>query len=224
MADRATSKSALTSISPRGTLYPAFKRVLDVAMAVFAIVVLAPAFAVIAVAIVIGSGLPVLYRQERVGRNGRRFTMLKFRSMRADADGLIHVTYVQSLLRGEAPSGSGLYKLAADSRITRVGAFLRRTSLDELPQLWNVLAGEMSMVGPRPDVPYSVEAYAPWALRRLVVQPGLTGLWQVSGRSKLSIQDMLRLDVAYVDQCSLKLDIEILLRTIPAVISRNGAV
>jgi lipopolysaccharide/colanic/teichoic acid biosynthesis glycosyltransferase len=116
-----------------------------------------------------------------------------------------------------------MYKLAGDDRVTRLGAFLRRTSLDELPQLWNVLRGEMSLVGPRPDVPYSVEAYAPWALRRLAVQPGMTGLWQVSGRSKLSIQDMLRLDVAYVDRCSLRLDIEILLRTIPAVISRSGA-
>jgi len=219
----ASTQDIYHSVRQPTATYLALKRVLDVTLAAVGIIVFAPVFAVIAICIALDSGLPVLYRQERVGWNGRRFTIIKYRSMRADADSQIHVSYVQGLLRGEHPSGPGLYKLHADSRVTRVGAFLRRTSLDELPQLWNVLTGEMSLVGPRPDVPYSVEVYAPWALRRLAVKPGITGLWQVSGRSNLSIQDMLQLDIAYVDQHSLRLDIMILLRTIPTVISRNGA-
>ncbi len=223
MTDELGTQSAFGGIRTASSRYAAIKRLLDLTLAGVAIVALLPVFAVIAVSIVMDSGFPILYRQERVGLDGRRFIMLKFRSMRADADGDVHVKYVQSRLRGEAPSGPGLDKLTSDTRVTRVGAFLRRNSLDELPQLWNVVRSEMSLVGPRPDVPYSVEAYAPWALRRLEVKPGMTGLWQVSGRSKLSIHDMLRLDVAYVDQCSLLLDLQILLRTIPAVVSQSGA-
>lgn len=204
-------------------LYPVVKRFIDLTLASVAFIALVPVFGVIALLVAIDSGLPILYRQERVGRGGRRFTMLKFRSMYADADIEVHVEHVRRLLRGEPPVAPGMYKLARDSRVTAVGGLLRRTSLDELPQLLNVIRGEMSLVGPRPDVPYSVEAYAPWALRRLEVQPGMTGLWQVSGRAKLSIEDMLRLDVAYVDQCSLRLDLALLARTIPAVISRSGA-
>jgi len=221
--EAAGTQSAFTGARSAETTYPALKRLLDLALALLAIVALAPVFAVIAVSIVVDSGFPILYRQERVGRNGCRFPILKFRSMRAGANSQVHVEYVQSLLRAEAPCARGLYKIGGDKRVTRVGSFLRRSSLDELPQLWNVVRGEMSLVGPRPDVPYSVEEYAPWALRRFEVQPGITGLWQVSGRSKLSIQEMLRLDVAYVDRRSLRLDIEILLRTIPAVISKSGA-
>jgi lipopolysaccharide/colanic/teichoic acid biosynthesis glycosyltransferase len=204
-------------------LYPIVKRFIDLALASVALIALLPVFVVLALLVAIDSGLPVLYRQERVGRGGRRFTMLKFRSMHADADIEVHVEYVRRLHRGEPPAAPGIYKLARDSRVTPVGRLLRRTSLDELPQLVNVVRGDMSLVGPRPDVPYSVEAYAPWALRRLEVQPGMTGLWQVSGRAKLSIEDMLRLDVVYVDRCSLRLDLALLVRTIPAVISRSGA-
>jgi lipopolysaccharide/colanic/teichoic acid biosynthesis glycosyltransferase len=116
-----------------------------------------------------------------------------------------------------------VYKVPEDRRITRVGAFLRRTSIDELPQLWNVLRGDMSIVGPRPDVPYAVEEYADWIHRRLLVKPGITGLWQVSGRSRLSLVDMYRLDVDYVGRASLLVDVRILLRTVPAVLCRDGA-
>jgi lipopolysaccharide/colanic/teichoic acid biosynthesis glycosyltransferase len=164
----------------------------------------------------------VFYRAERIGRFGRSFTVLKFRSMRADADPAAHAAFIRSLLKEET-SACAFYKVPGDRRITRVGAFLRGTSLDELPQLWNVIRGDMSLVGPRPDVPYAVAEYADWMHRRLLVRPGITGLWQVSGRSRLSLIDMYRLDASYAAGASLLLDVQILLRTIPVVLGREGA-
>jgi lipopolysaccharide/colanic/teichoic acid biosynthesis glycosyltransferase len=202
-------------------LRAATKRAIDILVASTLLLVLLPFLVVIAVAIAY-DGFPILFRQQRIGEHGRAFTLVKFRSMRADADPAVHQRYVASLLRDQG-SLSAVYKVANDPRITPVGALLRRTSLDELPQLWNVLRGDMSLVGPRPDVPYAVSEYAEWMRQRLEAKPGITGLWQVSGRSRLSLQDMYRLDLAYVSSASLRLDIEILLRTIPAVLKRDGA-
>jgi lipopolysaccharide/colanic/teichoic acid biosynthesis glycosyltransferase len=201
--------------------YALAKRALDIVAAAVLLVLLVPLFVVIGLAIVSDSGGPILYRAERVGRHGRRFRVAKFRSMRAGCDQAAHAAFVRSLLRGD--TSCTVYKVPDDPRVTRVGALLRRTSLDELPQLWNVLRGEMSLVGPRPDVPYAVAEYADWTHARLNVRPGITGLWQVSGRSRLSLLDMYRLDVAYVSQASLLADLRILLRTVPVVLGRDGA-
>jgi lipopolysaccharide/colanic/teichoic acid biosynthesis glycosyltransferase len=202
--------------------YACAKRTLDLVVAVVLLVVLAPALVVIALAIWVDDRSPVVYRQRRVGRDGRPFTLLKFRSMSADADCTPHQAFVRTLLRTGTASCS-VYKVANDRRITRVGSVLRKTSLDELPQLWNVIRGEMSLVGPRPDVPYAVEEYAEWMRARLVVKPGITGLWQVSGRSRVSLHDMYRLDAEYVARASFGLDLAILARTLPAVLARDGA-
>lgn len=205
----------------RALAYAAAKRALDVVVAATLLVALLPLFTLIGLAIVLDSGFPILYRGERVGRFGRRFTVVKFRSMRAGCDQTAHVVFVRSLLRGG--TSCKVYKVPDDRRTTRLGAFLRRTSLDELPQLWNVLWGEMSLVGPRPDVPYAVDEYSRWMHRRLLVKPGITGLWQVCGRSRLSLLDMYHLDLAYATRASLLLDLEILVRTVPAVLRGDGA-
>ena len=202
-------------------LYPVVKRVLDVVGALVLLVMLAPVLVAVAVAVRLDSRGPILYRAERVGRFGRRFHVLKFRSMRADAGSAAHAAFLRQLMHEQ--TSCAVYKVPCDARITRVGALLRRTSLDELPQLWNVLRGEMSLVGPRPDVPYAVDDYAEWMRLRLHVPPGITGLWQVSGRSRLSLLDMYRLDVDYAKRASLRLDLVILLRTIPAVLTLDGA-
>jgi lipopolysaccharide/colanic/teichoic acid biosynthesis glycosyltransferase len=201
--------------------YAMAKRVLDVVTAASLMLVLLPVFAVLGAAIVLDSGWPVFYRGTRVGRHGSEFTVLKFRSMRRGCDQTPHVALVRGLMRGANPCA--FYKVADDRRITRVGGFLRRSSLDELPQLWNVLRGEMTLVGPRPDVPYAVAEYADWIRSRLEVKPGITGLWQVSGRSRLSLLEMYRLDQRYVANASLLLDLRILWRTLPVVLGRDGA-
>jgi lipopolysaccharide/colanic/teichoic acid biosynthesis glycosyltransferase len=170
---------------------------------------------------------PVLFRQHRVGQYGRRFTFLKFRSMRVGNDPSVHREYVTKLIAGEAnriqastsTNGTGVYKLANDKRITRIGTFLRKTSLDELPQFINVLKGDMSLVGPRPPIPYELAAYQTWHRRRVLeVKPGITGLWQVTGRSQVKFDDMVRLDLRYATSWSPWLDLKILLRTPGAVI------
>lgn len=181
------------------------------------LVLLAPAFLVIAVSVRLGGKGPVLYPQVRVGRDGREFTMLKFRTMVTGADaGLDAVTHLNE-------SDGVLFKIRADPRVTRTGRFLRRHSLDELPQLWNVVRGQMSIVGPRPPLPSEVERYGTDARRRLLVKPGLSGLWQVSGRSELSWEESVRLDLYYVENWSPLLDAQILWRTIGAVIRGRGA-
>jgi lipopolysaccharide/colanic/teichoic acid biosynthesis glycosyltransferase len=214
-----TNPAAL--LGRRRVAYAAVKRGVDLIVAATLLVVLLPLFALLSLAIVLDSGLPVFYRGDRIGRLGQRFTMLKFRSMHAACDESAHIAFVRSVLR-EA-NHYQIYKVPDDRRITRVGTFLRRTSLDELPQLWNVLRGEMSLVGPRPDVPYAVDQYADWMHHRLLVKPGITGLWQVSGRSRLSLLDMYRLDLSYAARASLLVDFEILVRTVPAVLGGDGA-
>ncbi|MDP8924735.1 MAG: exopolysaccharide biosynthesis polyprenyl glycosylphosphotransferase, partial [Chloroflexota bacterium] len=193
------------------------KRALDLALGGLGLVLLAPLFLLVALAIRLDSPGPVFYRQRRVGKDGHPFWMLKFRSMHRDADRLV----AQLADRNEA-SGP-LFKIRHDPRVTRVGRVLRRASLDELPQLVNVLKGEMSLVGPRPGLPSEVERYEDWQHGRLRARPGITGLWQVSGRSEVPFHDMVRLDLHYVRHWSLGLDLEILLRTIPAVLSNRGA-
>ncbi len=201
--------------------YALAKRVLDVFVAATLLVLLLPLFVVIALAIVWESGFPFFYCAERVGRHGRPFCVAKFRSMRAGCDQGAHAAFVRSLMKGETTCS--VYKVVDDRRVTRVGAFLRRTSLDELPQLWNVLRGDMSLVGPRPDVPYAVAEYADWVHARLNVLPGITRLWQESGLSRVSLLEMYLSDVPYAAQASLRTDLRILLRTVPVVLGRDGA-
>ncbi len=206
------------------------KRIMDVTVSLLALVFLAPLFLMIAAAIKTTSKGPIFFRQRRIGQYGTSFVFLKFRSMYVNNDAGAHKAYVQKLIAGKAdkqPSdgnGEGVYKLTRDPRITRVGAFLRKTSLDELPQFINVLRGEMSMVGPRPPVPYEVEAYDIWHRRRLLeAKPGITGLWQVSGRSRVKFDDMVRLDLQYARTCSPWTDMKILWRTPGAVVLGDGA-
>jgi exopolysaccharide biosynthesis polyprenyl glycosylphosphotransferase len=193
----------------------AVKRSFDLVAAVIALVLLAPVLLVIAVLIARDSAGGVLYRQQRVGRDGELFSILKFRSMSADAD------VRRAALTSD--QGKGLFKMADDPRITRVGRVLRRYSLDELPQLVNVLRGDMSLVGPRPALPTEVAEYDSRELRRLAVTPGLSGLWQVSGRSDLTWDDGIRLDLEYIDNWSMALDLRILVRTGSAVLTSSGA-
>jgi exopolysaccharide biosynthesis polyprenyl glycosylphosphotransferase len=194
------------------------KKVVDRVLTIAVAVVVLPVLAAIALAVRLDSPGPVLFRQTRVGAKGEHFEMLKFRTMCVDAESRL-VEVVGSQDAGNAV----LYKMRRDPRVTRVGRVLRRYSLDELPQLINVLRGQMSLVGPRPPLPREVEGYEADAVRRLRVQPGLTGLWQVSGRSDLSWDESLRLDLWYVDNWSLMLDLQIIFRTAKAVLRGTGA-
>lgn len=193
------------------------KRATDLVLAGLGVLVAAPLLGAIALAIKLDSPGPVFYRQRRVGKDGRPFWMLKFRSMRPDAERL------QAALRSQNQATGPLFKMKNDPRVTRVGRLLRRSSLDELPQLFNVLKGEMSLVGPRPPIPAEVAAYEDWQHGRLRAMPGITGLWQVNGRSEVPFHDMVRLDLHYIRNWSLGLDLEILLRTIPVVLTSRGA-
>jgi len=205
------------------------KRMMDILGSVLALVFLAPIFLIVACAIKASSEGPVFFRQRRIGQHGQPFVFLKFRSMFVNNDAAAHRDYVQQLIAGKAnqqvgENGQAVYKLTKDPRITRIGGFLRKTSLDELPQFINVLRGEMSLVGPRPPVPYEVEAYDIWHRRRLLeAKPGITGLWQVSGRSRVTFDDMVRLDLRYARTWSPWMDIKILVRTPGAVVLGEGA-
>jgi exopolysaccharide biosynthesis polyprenyl glycosylphosphotransferase len=194
------------------------KRLVDLVLTSLGLLGLLIPLVLIALAIRVDSPGPVLYRQVRLGKNGRPFTILKFRSMHRDAEARL----AELRERNEASAGL-MFKMRDDPRVTRVGRVLRRLSLDELPQLLNVLRGEMSLVGPRPPIPAEVANYEDWQHGRLRARPGITGLWQVSGRSEVPFHDMVRLDLHYIRNWSLTLDIEILLRTIPAVLTSRGA-
>ena len=204
------------------------KRVIDIVGSISVLVFLSPLWIAIALAIKLTSAGPILFRQERVGRYGRKFTFLKFRSMFITSDDALHRDYVTRFIKAPC-NGSGstsqdtLFKLTNDPRVTAVGKLLRRTSLDELPQLLNVIRGDMSLVGPRPPIPYEVLCYDPWHKRRLAVKPGITGLWQVHGRSRVPFDEMVRLDLTYVRSWSLALDLRILLQTPWAVLKGSGA-
>jgi lipopolysaccharide/colanic/teichoic acid biosynthesis glycosyltransferase len=207
------------------------KRLVDLIGSALALLMLLPVFLMIAIAVGSTSEGPVFFRQVRLGRCGKKFTFLKFRSMYVNNDHTIHKEYVERFIKGEdcEEHNDGavpkLYKLTADPRITPLGRFLRKTSLDELPQLWNVFRGDMSLVGPRPPVSYEFERYERWHRQRLAfVKPGITGLWQVEGRSRVKFDDMIRLDLRYARFWSLWLDLKILARTPWAIFSGEGAV
>jgi len=201
------------------------KRSLDLVLASVAVVLLAPLLLAICAAIKVDSPGPAIFRQRRVARYGGTFTCLKFRTMYCDADENVHRLAIKKLWAGESRSRSpdAPYKLTGDSRVTRVGRWLRMTSLDELPQLFNVVRGEMSLVGPRPAIPYELEHYEVWHHERHNVRPGITGLWQVRGRGCLTPEDMLKLDVEYARTWSVWLDCKLIVLTIPSVLTARGA-
>jgi len=205
------------------------KRCIDILGSLAALLLFAPVFAAISLAIKLTSKGPVFFKQERLGEYGKPFTVLKFRSMRTDCDARIHQQYVSQFIAGKVdgatPEGQKpVFKIQKDPRITPVGQFVRKTSLDELPQFWNVLRGDMSLVGPRPPIAYEFRAYDVWHRRRVLeIKPGITGLWQVNGRSRVKFDDMVRLDVRYSQSWSIWLDVKILLATPRAVLSGDGA-
>ncbi len=226
----------LESLSHRQSYFWS-KRVMDATLATVALVVLAPVMLVIAALIKLDSAGPVFFKQKRVGARLKRqdgrlfwetvpFYMIKFRSMVPNADESVHQAHIKAFAEGtlaSSNSNGARFKLSNDPRVTRVGRILRRTSLDELPQLFNVLRGEMSLVGPRPVPTYEVAQYQPWHQERLFALPGITGLWQVMGRSTVRFDDMVRMDIDYVRKASLWLDIKLILLTIPAVLTGRGA-
>jgi exopolysaccharide biosynthesis polyprenyl glycosylphosphotransferase len=219
-------------LCPQGTAAKAsqsVKRVMDIIGSLAALVLLSPLLVIVAVVIKLTSKGPILLKQQRLGQYGVPFGFLKFRSMYFQSDAKIHQDYVRQFISGNQDQAhlgghSKVYKIKDDPRVTPVGRFLRKTSLDELPQFFNVLKGEMSLVGPRPPIPYEVEAYERWHRRRfLEVKPGITGLWQVEGRSRVKFDEMVRLDLKYAKTWSPWLDIKILLRTPTAVLRGDGA-
>jgi exopolysaccharide biosynthesis polyprenyl glycosylphosphotransferase len=203
--------------APEGLYLRYGKRALDVVGSLLALLASAPILAVLALLIRLESRGPIFYKSVRIGRGGRAFSFYKLRSMVKDADRKRNA--VAHMNEADGP----VFKIARDPRITRIGRFLRSTSLDEIPQFFNVLIGDMSLVGPRPPIPGEVSQYEPWQLRRLDVRPGITCLWQISGRSRIGFQEWMRLDLEYIKHQSLRLDLKILMRTIPAVLSREGA-
>ena len=193
------------------------KRLIDAAVSAVVLLLGSPVFLLIALAIKLESSGPIFYAAERVGQDGKPFRMFKFRSMREDAEQL------RAALADRNQADGPLFKIENDPRRTRVGAWLRRLSLDELPQFWNILRGDMSLVGPRAPLSEEVDQYEEWQMKRLIVKPGLTGLWQVNGRSNVPFEEMVMMDIYYIDNWSLGLDINLIIRTIPAVIGRDGA-
>ena len=215
---RTATRFAWKTVQPKSGLYTAYgKRIIDLVVASVAFVISVPVLGLFFALIKLDSHGPVLYRSLRLGKNGKPFVFYKLRSMYNGAHeskcNLLHLNEV------DGP----VFKLSNDPRITKVGRFMRKTSIDELPQLLNVIKGEMSLVGPRPPIPEEVQKYEPWQKARLNVKPGLTCLWQISGRSRLGFDEWMRLDIEYITHQSFQLDMRILLRTIPAVISREGA-
>jgi exopolysaccharide biosynthesis polyprenyl glycosylphosphotransferase len=198
-------------------MYRTMKRGTDIVIALLLVILFLPIIPVVAVLIKLDSRGPILFKQKRVGRNGKEFDFYKFRSMMEGAESAI------GILRPLSSTSGPVFKLRNDPRITSVGRFLRRSSLDELPQLINVLKGDMSIVGPRPNLPSEVCHYLPWQKQRLSVTPGITCLWQITGRSHIGFQEWMRLDLEYIRKRSAATDLKIILKTIPAVIARKGA-
>jgi exopolysaccharide biosynthesis polyprenyl glycosylphosphotransferase len=205
------------------------KRSMDLLLSLLVLSLGAPFFLAIGLLIKLTSKGPVFFRQQRIGENGRPFDCFKFRTMRSDTDDALHREFAQNFIQGRMEqtaldeNGSSIYKLQEDPRITAVGNFLRKTSLDELPQFINILRGEMTVVGPRPPVLYEYDCYEEWHKLRLKVKPGLTGLWQVSGRSTVTFHEMVMLDLYYIENWSLMLDVKIMLRTVPVMLAGTGA-
>jgi lipopolysaccharide/colanic/teichoic acid biosynthesis glycosyltransferase len=202
------------------------KRMFDLVVALCLMVLMLPVLIIIWMLVRTTSPGKAMFRQTRIGRLGRPFVMYKFRTMHVDCDDAIHREYVRKLLTDDTPpvgGAKGLYKLEADPRVTRIGRLLRKTSLDELPQLLNVVKGNMSLVGPRPALPYEAELFSATHRARFLVAPGVTGLWQICGRSKLPMQQGLDLDLQYVHSRTFWLDLRILIKTLPAVFTADGA-
>lgn len=200
------------------------KRVIDLTISLILLLLLLPVFLIIGMLIKFSSPGPIFFRQLRVGSGGRTFSFLKFRSMYVNNDDSIHRQYVNRLIKGELSNSDGVYKITNDPRVTPLGRILRKTSLDELPQLINVIMGEMSLVGPRPPIPYELEAYEPWHFRRIMeCKPGITGLWQVEGRSKTTFDGMVRMDIRYSSAQSVLKDFMLILRTPVALLFTKGA-
>src|SRR5882757_351654 len=220
-ADRTAERPLVATESPLSSFA---HRALDLVGALLLLILAAPVMLAIAIAVRIDSRGPAFFRQRRVGLNQREFTVYKFRSMRLDADEERHRRYVSALITGDGgeTGGENLYKLAVDDRITPVGRLIRSWSLDELPQLFNVVLGDMSLVGPRPAIPYEVESYPTWYVKRFAVKPGLTGLWQVNGRNQRTYEEMVSLDIVYAENRSFLVDLAILARTPRAVLGRRG--
>jgi len=213
----AKTDDRVDSVTEESRLYPLAKRALDLALSAVGLVLFGPLLIYLAIMVKLESAGPVFFRQRRVGKGGRLFTCLKIRSMVVNAEEL------KDSYEHLNESDGAAFKIRDDPRVTRVGKFVRRSSLDEFPQLWNVLRGEMSMVGPRPQIPEEVAQYTPEQRERLLVKPGITCLWQISGRNDLDFDAWMELDREYIHRRSLMLDISILLRTLPAVIARKGA-
>jgi lipopolysaccharide/colanic/teichoic acid biosynthesis glycosyltransferase len=221
---------AASSPSHRG--YRIAKRAADIALSLVVILVLSPLLLLVALIIKLDSEGPAIFAQERVGYDERRrrprtFAMYKFRTMYHNCDQSLHREYAVEVIRGGTDTDrwrdqNGFLKVTNDPRVTRVGRIFRKTAVDELPQLWNVLKGDMSLVGPRPALPYEVAAYRPHHLRRLGALPGCTGLWQVRGWCRLSFEEMVKLDVEYIERQSLWLDVQILFGTVPAILAHRG--
>jgi len=231
------SRIALVAEHTESNLYYLSKRWLDVVLAGFLLILLLPLLLLIAVLVTLDSPGPVVFTQKRVGAQRRRlgrqaiwvvqdFTMYKFRSMIQNADSSVHEAYIREFVEGRARAtaeSGGKFKLTNDPRVTRIGTLLRKYSLDELPQLFNVLKGDMSLVGPRPVPPYEVACYGNGHHKRLAALPGITGYWQVKGRCRVSFEEMIRMDLEYIRNASFGYDLKILFLTIPAVLSRRGA-
>ena len=207
-----------------------FKRVLDIVGSIIGLIFFSPIFLMIALAIKLDSPGPIIFKQMRLGKSGEKFKLYKFRSMYENADDLVHREYITNLIGGNLDKinqGDGekpIFKMKADERITKVGKIIRKLSLDELPQFMNVLRGEISLVGPRPPIPYEIEKYEPWHLRRILeMKPGITGLWQVGGRNTTTFNDMVRMDLRYIKNWTLGLDLKILMKTMLVVFRPSGA-
>jgi lipopolysaccharide/colanic/teichoic acid biosynthesis glycosyltransferase/transposase-like protein len=231
-AARAHGPSPLMIGGHRASMVDSYwlKRPMDVLGSALALLIFSPLMLLTALAVKLTSPGPIVFRQTRLGKGGVPFVFYKFRSMIVNGDDHIHREFVAKLIKGEheklnqQDAAQPMYKIKADPRVTPVGRFIRKTSIDELPQLFNVLKGEMSLIGPRPPLPYEAQSYQTWHLRRVLdIRPGITGLWQVEGRSKVSFDEMVRMDLRYVRGCSLLMDLKILAKTVLAVLNCKGA-
>jgi lipopolysaccharide/colanic/teichoic acid biosynthesis glycosyltransferase len=227
-ADDTVKRSGVLMLPPAVVLVSrrnyALKRVFDFVVSLLAIILLSPVLAIVALAVKLDSQGPALFHQERIGKGGKPFQVYKFRSMRTNANDAVHRAAIEKFMQGQqiGENGENKFKLAKDPRITRVGGFIRATSLDELPQLFNILRGEMSLVGPRPAIRYEVEQYRYRHRYRLLVTPGLTGIWQVYGRSKVDFETLVSMDLHYVTDGTFWLDLKLMFLTLGVVFKQSG--